>query len=244
MMRRLLFATVLLALPLAAQTPAAPAAPPPTPMSLDVKYVRDSAEYAALSRQVYRLATDAAIARGKASSAPWGVILDIDETSLDNSTYQLERAAYHLTYEDNSWTAWINRAEAGNVPGVAEFVTAVRAAGGKVAWITNRDEKTREGTQRNLERNGLWTSSDVLCLLSDKYPKSARRREVAEGTGRCSWPGTKIRVVAFLGDQMTDFPQSDEALFEGAGLDTQFGRTFFLLPNPMYGNWANAVTRH
>jgi predicted secreted acid phosphatase len=80
MMRRLLFATVLLALPLAAQTPAAPAAPPPTPtpMSLDVKYVRDSAEYAALSRQVYRLATDAAIARGKASSAPWGVILDID----------------------------------------------------------------------------------------------------------------------------------------------------------------------
>jgi len=216
--------------------------PPPTPNSLDIKYVRDSAEYATLSRQVYRLATEQALQKGKAAKGAWGVVLDVDETALDNSTYQLERVAYNLPFEDNSWTAWINRSEAGSVPGVAEFLTAVRAAGGKVAFITNRDEKGRAGTQRNLERNGLWSSNDLLCLLADNYQKSARRKEVADGTGKCSWSGVKLSVVAFVGDQLGDFPQTGEA-FEGAGADTQFGRTFFLLPNPMYGNWVTSVTR-
>ena len=221
-----------------AQAPAAPAAK----TSLELKYVRDSAEYATLSRLVYRIATDAALARGKAAKGAWGVVLDVDETTLDNSTYQLERMTYGVPFEDVSWLAWINRSEAGTVPGTAEFLNAVRAAGGKVAFITNRDEKAREGTQRNLLRNGLWSANDLLCLIADNYPKSARRKEVAEGTGRCSWPGVKVSVVAFVGDQMGDFPQSGEA-FEGAGSDAQFGRTFFLIPNPMYGGWVTSVTR-
>jgi len=220
-----------------AQTP-----PPPTPNSLDIKYVRDSAEYATLSREVYRDATDAALEKGKAAKGAWGVVLDIDETTLDNSTYQLERVAYNLPFEDNSWSAWINRSEAGSVPGVAEFLTAVRNAGGKVAFITNRDEKARAGTQKNLERNGLWSNNDLLCLLSDKYPKSMRRKEVATGSGKCSWTGVKLEVVAFIGDQMGDFPQKDER-FTGDGGDEQFGRSFFLIPNPMYGNWVTSVTR-
>jgi acid phosphatase len=215
---------------------------PPATTSLEIKYVRDSAEYSALSREVYRIATDAALAKGKATKGAWGVILDVDETALDNSTYQLERMTYTVPFEDVSWLAWINRSEAGSVPGVADFLTAVRAAGGKVAFITNRDEKAREGTQRNLQRNGLWSSNDVLCLIADNYPKSARRKEVAEGIGKCSWSGVKVNVVAFVGDQMGDFPQTGES-FDGAGSDTQFGRSFFLLPNPMYGGWVTSVTR-
>jgi acid phosphatase len=236
MKRTLLFLLVALT------SAAAQAQSQPQPTSLDIKYVRDSAEYATLSRQVYRLATEAALQKGKSLKGAWGVVLDVDETALDNSTYQLERITYNLPFEDVSWTAWINRAEAGSVPGTAEFLNAVRAAGGKVAFVTNRDEKTREGTQRNLQRNGLWSNGDVLCLLSDNYPKAARRKEVAEGTGKCSWNGVKVSVVAFIGDQMGDFPQTGEA-FEGAGADTQFGRSFFLLPNPMYGGWVTSVTR-
>ncbi|MCU1231513.1 MAG: hel [Acidobacteria bacterium] len=223
-------------------TAAAYAQAPAAKTSLEIKYVRDSAEYAALSREVYRIATDAALAKGKAAKGAWGVILDVDETVLDNSTYQLERVTYTVPFEDVSWLAWINRAEAGSVPGVADFLTAIRAAGGKVAFITNRDEKAREGTQRNLERNGLWSSNDVLCLLADNYPKSARRKEVADGSGKCSWSGVKVGVVAFVGDQMGDFPQTGEP-FDGAGADAQFGRSFFLLPNPMYGGWVTSVTR-
>lgn len=221
---------------------------------LEIKYVRDSAEYATLSRQVYRLATTAALARANGHArGSWGVVLDIDETTLDNSAYQLERAAYNLPYEGQSWAAWIGRAEAGTVPGVKEFLDAVRTAGGRVAFITDRaTEYGAENTSKfdqvaptraNLVRNGLWHDGDLLCLKSGKEDtKATRRRSVASGDGPCSWSGVKVDVVAFLGDQMGDFPQNGEP-FEGAGTDAQFGRTFFLLPDPLYGGWTSGVTR-
>src|SRR6266542_5713758 len=72
---------------------------------LGSKYVRDSEEYAALARQVYRSAGDAVDRARSAAPGPWAVVLDIDETTLDNSTYQLERAAYGLPFEAASWAA-------------------------------------------------------------------------------------------------------------------------------------------
>src|SRR5690242_3166315 len=79
---------------------------------LEVKYVRDSAEYATSARQVYRLATSSVLERAaKRPRGSWGVVLDVDETTLDNSVYQLDRGAYDLTYESGSWNAWMARAE-------------------------------------------------------------------------------------------------------------------------------------
>ena len=64
---------------------------------LGIKYMRDSEEYATLTRQVYRLAGEAVMrAANSAGGRRWAVVLDIDETTLDNSTYELERAAYEL----------------------------------------------------------------------------------------------------------------------------------------------------
>jgi 5'-nucleotidase (lipoprotein e(P4) family) len=227
--------------------------PPDASRGLEIKYVRDSAEYATLCREVYRVATNAVTS--VRHTGTWGVILDIDETTLDNSTYQLERAAYGLPYDDASWSAWIVRKEAGSVPGVEGFVNAVRAAGGKVIYITDRNtEYVAPGpgrqttdlvtpTRQNLERNGLWNSADLLCLkTSDADKKPVRRKAVATGTGVCSWSGVSVNIVAFVGDQMGDFPAAGEA-FPGAGTDDQFGRSFFLLPDSMYGKWTNGVTR-
>jgi len=222
--------------------------------SLDVKYVRDSAEYATSTRQVYRLATSSALERAtKRPRGSWGVVLDVDETTLDNSVYQLDRSAYELQYEPVSWGSWILRAEAGSVPGVKEFLDAVRKAGGRVAFITDRSTEwsypdgtkvdSVKPTRDNLARNGLWSDDDRLCLKSSKEDtKAVRRKSVATGDGTCSWTGMKIEVVAFIGDQMGDFPQNGET-FTGAGTDAEFGRTFFILPNPMYGGWVTGVTR-
>lgn len=219
---------------------------------LEIKYVRDSAEYATLSRQVYRMATEA-VAKNHPASGAWGVILDVDETTLDNSLYQIERGIYGLGYDDASWATWVARAEAGTVPGVKEFLDSVRAAKGKVIFITDRSteyvapdgSKTDllKATRDNLDHNGLLASGDLVCLkTSSTDTKPLRRKAVSEGTGVCSWSGTPVQIVAFLGDQMTDFPQSGE-LFNGAGVDKEFGHSFFLLPQPMYGKWTNAVTR-
>ncbi len=215
--------------------------------ALEVKYVRDSEEYATIARQAYRTALAAATAGARAlrKGQAWGVVLDVDETALDNSAYQLERYSYARPHDERDWNSYVARREAVAVPGVVDFVAGVRRLGGRVAWITNRDETTRDDTRANLAAVGLWSDGDRLCLLDPadtSYTKGRRRAEVASGRGRCGWEGDSVRVLAYLGDQLGDFPRSGEAL-PGAGDDAAFGSRFFLLPNPMYGGWTRRVTR-
>lgn len=224
--------------PAAAQSPAAL-------HGLHVKYVRDSEEYATLTRQIYRTALAAVLEANRSSpdQTPWIVVLDVDETALDNSAYELERETYWVPFDDETWNAYVARRASEAVPGAREFVRSVRAAGGRIAWITNRDEIVREDTRENLRRVGLWDDSDRLCPRSSREDtKAARRREVVTGTGRCSWDGRPVRVLAFIGDALGDFPAAGEDIAE-AGNDAAFGRRFFLMPNPMYGTWTRRVTR-
>jgi len=227
-------------------TAAAQTTPPELQGGLEVKWVRDSEEYAALARLVYRSAERAVAdaARRQPRGGAWAVVLDIDETTLDNSAHQLERLAYRLPFDSASWNAWTRRGESGVVPGVAGFVAAVRRLGGHVAWISNRWDATREPTRANLAAHGLWNDDDRLCLLTLEpgYTKAARRAELTSGTGRCAWSGTAMAVLAYVGDQTGDFPQTGEADAD-AGRDEAFGVRYFLLANPMYGAWATRVTR-
>lgn len=224
---------------LAAQNPA-------QPQYREVKWVRDSEEYAAIARMVYRIAERAV--EGGARQLPrgqgWAVILDADETALDNTAYELERRTYQQPHDEVVYQAWIARRESGAVPGAQDFIAAVRRLGGHVAWISNRLEVTREHTRANLERHGLLSADDRLCLMTadTAYTKRARRAEVANGTGACAWAGQRLAVLAFLGDQLGDFPAAGEADAD-AGNDAAFGARYFLLPNPMYGSWERRVTR-
>jgi acid phosphatase len=237
--------------PCPSPTPAPTPRPPDASGSLEVKYVRDSAEYATLTRMVYSLAAQA-VERAAAEHEQehdgrlLAVVLDIDETALDNSVYQLERAAYRLPFSGASWEAWVRRRAAGAVPGAVEFVRAARARGARVAWISNRDDgpASFEATRANLHAWGLWSDGDRLCLQhgDEDRSKAQRRGELrAGGGGRCSF-GAPARVAAYVGDQLGDFPRDDEPGAE-ALRESDFGCRYFLLPDPMYGGWTNAVTR-
>jgi 5'-nucleotidase (lipoprotein e(P4) family) len=222
---------------------------------MEVKYVRDSAEYATLCRLTYRIARTAVTTTVKDTNpadGKWGVILDIDETTLDNSQYQLERGVYGLGFEEASWADWVQRHAAGTVPGVKDFVKAVRAIHGKVIFISDRYNEyvaldgskldLATATRDNLEANDLFVTGDLLCLKTNANDtKASRRKSVVTGSGVCS-TGAPLQIVAFVGDQMGDFPQKGEP-FTDAGIDQAFGKSFFLLPQPMYGKWTNAVTR-
>src|SRR5215203_3686876 len=65
-----------------------------------VRWFRASAERRAIFMQTYRLAT-AALERRAAGlpSGSWAVILDADETVLDNSPYQQELARRRMTFD-------------------------------------------------------------------------------------------------------------------------------------------------
>ena len=95
----------------------------------------------------------------------------------------------------------------------------------------------------NLRQVGLYKDDDRLRTQKNpRHTKVVRRGEVISGKGECAWSGQPMRIVAFIGDQMTDFPESDEGLPD-TGTDAAFGRTCFLLPNSMYGAWTTRATR-
>ncbi|MGH7753038.1 MAG: HAD family acid phosphatase, partial [Gemmatimonadales bacterium] len=155
----------------------------------DVKYVRDSEEYALATRMIYRVAQRAVLARKDSlpRGLAWAVVSDADETSLDNSAYQLELAAYGQPHDSALWNGFIRQRTSGAVPGAVEFARAVRQAGGHMVWISDRPDALATDTRETLRKAGLWDDGDRLCLLADDrgYTKAVRRGEVLAGTGRC-----------------------------------------------------------
>jgi 5'-nucleotidase (lipoprotein e(P4) family) len=211
--------------------------------ALETRWMRDSAEYFTLAKQTYRLAEQSVRATHKAQKN-WAVVLDLDETVIDNSTYQIERRAYGTSFDMDSWNAWCERRTAGAVPGAKDFVDAVRKMGGHIIYLSNRHNSTETATIDNLKALSLWSKGDTICLKSDDeaYTKGVRRTEVRTGLGECAVKGKELVVLAYLGDNIHDFPEQSEEVQEG-GRDAQFGHRYFMFPNPMYGSWSRRITR-
>ena len=222
-----------------------PAAAQPSPEAgppRDLHWVRTSAEYRAIFLQTYRAATERVqtLARGRAAGT-WAVILDGDETVLDNSEYQRRLFERNARFDINTWNAWVREAAADSLPGAASFVRTVRELGGRVVMVTGREEVVCDATRTNLQR--LQIPFDlVLCTLPDERGKTDRFRAVAEGSARTGLP--RLNVLMYIGDNIQDFPDATQDLRSGTHvLLDNFGRTWFLLPNPMYGSWERNAPR-
>src|SRR5207247_4029696 len=102
----------------AAPAPGMPATPGTRRIPNDIRWFRTSAEYRALAVQAYRVATERLpdFSRGINPGA-WAVILDADETVLDNSEYQRRRALADSGYSDPSCVGWVRERAALAVPG-------------------------------------------------------------------------------------------------------------------------------
>lgn len=216
--------------------PALPAQPAP-PASEAIKWVRSSAEYHAALFQVYRLATsrvEQAVAKLPAGS--WAVILDADETVLDNSLYQLERSKLGLGFSADSWNAWVKRREATVLPGSAGFLGRVRALGGKIAIVTNRLESECADTRAVFDAFKL--AYDAMLCRPDGTPSDKNPRFTAVAEGRSPASSTPVTIAAVIGDNIQDFPGlSQKTREQGAPGFTEFGVRYFMVPNPMYGSW-------
>ncbi len=191
--------------------------------------------------QVYRDA--AARIESETVSRParsWAVILDADETILDNSLYAKERGS--LPHEEAAWAAWVRRREATAVPGAREFLDGVRSRGGIVAVVTNRRADQCDDTRANLQALGL-AFDVVLCRPADgPGDKSPRFERVARGEALTG--AGPLEVLAWIGDNILDFPGGSQALRDApdAAL-ADFGTRFFVLPNPVYGSWERSPDR-
>lgn len=235
---------------LAAACAPRPATITPTPIagqradSLEVPnaihWYRNAVEYRAIAREVYRLATEQVTRQAEGlPSGSWAVIMDADETVLDNSEYQRRNAVRGTSFNQETWYAWAREQAAPPVPGAPEFTRTVQRLGGRVAIVTGRDQAICPETEANLRAAGVAVDV-VLCradpAFSDKNP---RFRALADGTARAGLP--PLLIIAWVGDNILDFPGLDQAA-DASALEP-FGTRYFMLPNPMYGSWERLPRR-
>jgi 5'-nucleotidase (lipoprotein e(P4) family) len=213
------------------------ASPAPLARSLpnDIRWFRTSAEYRALTRQTYMLAAERLpeLTRGEAARS-WAVILDADETVLDNSEYQRRRAFDDSAYTEASWSAWVNERAAAAIPGAPEFTQRVHALGGRVVIVTNRAMTLCDATRANLQ--SIHVEADVvLCQPPGESNKNPRFERVQSGAAAEGLPA--LKVVEWIGDNILDFPGMTQDVRNNPSAFSDFGKRYFILPNPMYGSW-------
>ena len=214
------------------------------PLLLPVLWFQRSAEMKALYYQGYNIAKLSLIEKlEKADNKkPKAVIMDIDETILDNSAIEAFQVLNNVTFSDSAWLAWVNKSSAEPLPGAMEFIKSAKEKGVEVFYITNRKSPEEFApTLENLRRAGLpFADSTHLMLKTDVGSKEPRRRAVAE----------KYDILLLIGDNLADF----DAVFDNRGDDfafgavknsrDQFGTRYIILPNPMYGPWINAAIKN
>ena len=207
-----------------------------------ILWTQTSAEKAALSYQAFslaRLRLDQDFRANRNRRIRRAVIVDIDETVLDNSAYQAKLVKERRPYEAKTWTDWCNRAEAKPLPGAVEFLRYANSRRVRVFYITNRRQTEKDGTVRNLQRLGFPdVTGETLLVRTDGSTKEPRRQSV----------GARYRIVLLMGDNLNDFAEIfeksrtiDSRLSAAEQNQRQFGSRFIVLPNPMYGAWEDAV---
>lgn len=219
----------------AAQGPQTLAVPlPPSTAVGAIHWWRNSAEQRALFVQTYRWAGERLRElAGRERSGGWAVIMDADETTLDNSTYQLRRNGQNQGYSSETWAAWAREKAAPAIPGAAEFTRLVHELGGRVAIVSNRDEEICGDTRDNLRQVGIVFDA-VLCRVQGQSDKNPRFAAVEAGTGTGLPP---LKVVMWVGDNIQDFPRLGQDVRALPAVPDAFGRSYVIVPNPMYGSW-------
>lgn len=272
---RILIASMACAGSAAAQTQ--PPAPPLAPSTFaSMQWLYGSGEGAATGIQAYRAFTSYVVATAGArpnnsvvlteastleephfipcEDRPLAVVLDVDETAIQNLGYEYDRDVRSYGYGERSWDRWEKKggAAVAPMPGAVDALRAIRAANVTVIFNTNRladNARANEDTLNNaglgpvshatdLDKRTLWLLGDVAA----GSPKDPRRREISK----------HYCVIAMAGDQLGDFSDlfnrgvavPDRRRFASsppfAGL---WGSGWFMLSNPVYGT-AMAGTRN
>lgn len=238
---------------IAPTTVAAPCRVPDTTLSATL-WMQTSAEYEALTRQTYNMASrmlDAALAdptwtaaleQGTTEGKPPAIILDLDETVIDTSFHQGKLIKSGQAFTDAGWDAAAMNDISTPIPGAKEFLDYARSKGVAVFFISNRRSHLEPALHRTLQKYALSQGGEDDIFTRGERPewgssdKSPRRAFVA----------SRYRVLLLLGDDFNDFvAASGKSREERADLVTQhrdrLGKTWFVLPNPVYGSWERAT---
>lgn len=238
------------------EVPVGPAVVTPNENLHATLWVQTAAEYHALALQTYttaRAQLDAALADPRLSADPVqlaaggyenlppAIVLDVDETVLDNSVYQARLIRDGGVYDRESWQAWVREEAAPAVPGALEFIEYAAAQGVAIVYLTNRRSNVEEPTRRNLLAAGFPVADDFDAVLT--------RGEISEGSDkgpRRASVAARFRVVQYVGDNLGDFLSDVDTSVEERHQQVLayadwWGERWFMLPNPQYGSWEGVL---
>jgi 5'-nucleotidase (lipoprotein e(P4) family) len=182
---------------------------------------------------------------GAYQSLPPAVILDVDETILDNSGYQAWMALRGTSFDPRTWSAYVNTVTSLAIPGALEFARYADAKGVKVFYVSNRTAEEEPATRNNLEKLGFPMGGGVdTMLMTRKQPDWGS----AKGTRR-AFVAKSYRVLLNVGDNLGDFVDD----YRGTEAERmkvleqhreRWGREWIVIANPAYGSFESAPFGH
>jgi 5'-nucleotidase (lipoprotein e(P4) family) len=148
---------------------------------------------------------------------PTAVILDLDETVLDNTVFQARLLHDRAVYNAQNWGDWVMAGEAEALPGAREFIAAARRLGHTVFFITNPRLQdpgatatdpcpAKTATMRNLVELGIDAAPDPAhMLVRNERPEW----NTGTKTHRRAFIAANYRIVALVGDDLGDFVDTE-----------------------------------
>lgn len=202
-------------------------------------WVQNSGEYRALAFQAYNTAKwrlDDLLKRVRLAK-PAAIVLDLDETCLDNSPYTGYQIKNNKDYTSEDWKRWTSLATADTVPGCVSFLKWADTKV-EVFYISNRKIDELEPTIENMKAYGFPNADkDHVLLRTDESNKEKRRKMVEE----------EHAIVMYFGDNLNDFNED----FEQKSTEERnqmvddnamaWGTQYIVIPNPNYGSWESAM---
>ncbi len=220
-----------------------------------VLWMHTSAEYPMLCQQVFKDAyahlkkglknntwTAALEQRDTYENLPPAIIVDVDETILNNSPFQAELIKERRYFSTRSWHKWVKKSQAKPIPGAKNFIEKVNELGVKVFYVTNRELEASTVVNLRKEIDPKITANEVFC--KNEKPswtanKTSRRKAIAQD----------YRIVLLIGDDYNDFAYLGEVSPKMRREKAQkyadkWGEQWFILPNPSYGHFADALQNY
>ncbi len=204
-----------------------------------LNWFQQSGEYQALTYQAFNTAKMAFDNAKPLDGKPKAVVVDLDETMIDNSAYSAWQVKANKPFDSKTWSEWTGAKQALAVPGAVSFANYVNSHGGTMFYVSNRKTSEYAATMENLNSLGFTGVNEKTLLLSSDTSNKQARFDAIKAAG--------YNIVIYAGDNLNDFgsatyhkDNAERRAFVNQN-HNQFGTQYIVLPNPLYGDWESGL---
>jgi acid phosphatase len=176
--------------------------------------------------------------KGNFKNLPAAIICDLDETLLDNSSYQAWNITAGTPFSNETWSTFVHAEVSKAMPGAIAFTKYAVGKNVKVFYVSNRVHDGEDATRDNMAKLGFPMGGNVDTLLTQDEHKDWTSKK---GT-RFAYIAKHYRVLLLLGDNFGDFVDAYKGSLDARQKTydkyaKHWGHDWIMLPNPSYGSF-------